>query len=367
MVSKQHWSNNKDCIFVQSASDQCKTTWSSPCVRRHMAFEVSSDTYTIRSRMGHTQQRHLDVQKHWISGEGTQNNKKGPLHTKRTISSSRRTAGQLQKKNSIQARWNTWGLWGEVPGPSTTTEEQKTPRTSMVRRNMAQGQRNNKTSSTTVAQGTSSNSSSSISNTKSTRSQGNDKPTTAATSAAAYRISSPISRKEASGTTFGTTAAANEATNIPRNSSSRTQRHTSNSRLLDQGRAILEESPCTTTDSTWHSTTNNGRSRCHKATATTTNNSQTNIRSRGYRIDDDWTPKTSATMNFAWTGSTNFGKSTAYKEEYYNIDEEEHLDARTAKGIKAPDQPTAQERAEHELTHLPYRSWFPTCVQNTAT
>ena len=69
-------------------------------------------------------------------------------------------------------------------------------------------------------------------------------------------------------------------------------------------------------------------------------------------------------MNFAWTGSTNFGKSTAYKEEYYNIDEEEHLDARTAKGIKAPDQPTAQERAEHELTHLPYRSWFPTRVQN---
>eukprot|EP00435_Cladocopium_sp_Y103_P017749 s2691_g4.t1 len=49
-------------------------------------------------------------------------------------------------------------------------------------------------------------------------------------------------------------------------------------------------------------------------------------------------------------------ESTAYKEEYYNIDEEEHLDARTAKGIKAPDQPTAQERAEHELTHLPYRS-----------
>ena len=85
---------------------------------------------------------------------------------------------------------------------------------------------------------------------------------------------------------------------------------------------------------------------------------------RGYRIDDDWTTKTSATMNFTWTGSTNFEESTAFKEEYYNIDEEEHLDARTAKGIKAPEQPTAQERAEHELTHLPYRSWCPTCVQN---
>ena len=27
---------------------------------------------------------------------------------------------------------------------------------------------------------------------------------------------------------------------------------------------------------------------------------------RGYRIDDDWTTKISATMNFTWTGSTNF-------------------------------------------------------------
>ena len=117
----------------------------------------------------------------------------------------------------------------------------------MVRRNMVQGQRsNNKASSTTVAQGASSNFSTSISNTKSTRSQSND-TSTAATSAAAH---SPTSRKEASGTIFGTTAAADEATNIPSNSSSRTKGHTSNSRLLDQGRTILEESSCTTTDST---------------------------------------------------------------------------------------------------------------------
>ena len=33
---------------------------------------------------------------------------------------------------------------------------------------------------------------------------------------------------------------------------------------------------------------------------------------RGYRIDDDWTTKTSATMNFTWTGSTNFEESTAF-------------------------------------------------------
>ena len=157
--------------------------------------------------------------------------------------------------------------------PSTTTIEQKTSRTSMVRRNMVQSQRDNKASSTTVAQGINSSFSASISNTKGIGSQGND-TATAATSSAAYRISSSTQREEASGTTFGTTAtAAHEATSISRNSSSRTKGHTSNSRLLDQRRTVLEESPCTTTDSALHPTTNNGWSRCHKAIATKTNNS----------------------------------------------------------------------------------------------
>ena len=49
-------------------------------------------------------------------------------------------------------------------------------------------------------------------------------------------------------------------------------------------RTVLEESPCTTTDSALHPTTNNGRPRRHKAIATTTNNSQANIRSQ--RIQD---------------------------------------------------------------------------------
>ena len=46
------------------------------------------------------------------------------------------------------------------------------------------------------------------------------------------------------------------------------------------------------------------------------------------------------------------------------MDEEEPQQANTAKGLPQPTQPTAQERAEHELTHLPYRSWCPTCVAN---
>ena len=46
------------------------------------------------------------------------------------------------------------------------------------------------------------------------------------------------------------------------------------------------------------------------------------------------------------------------------IEEEEQQQAIPAKGIKSPEQPTPQERAEHNLTHLPFRSWCPLCVQS---
>ena len=89
----------------------------------------------------------------------------------------------------------------------------------------------NKTSSTAAAQSTNSDS-----NTKSVSNQSNG-TAAAATRTAAYRISSPTPRTETSGTTSGTTT-AKEATSISRKSSSRTKGHTSNNRLLDQGRAI---------------------------------------------------------------------------------------------------------------------------------
>ena len=43
-------------------------------------------------------------------------------------------------------------------------------------------------------------------------------------------------------------------------------------------------------------------------------------------------------------------------------EEEESFGSRTAKGRGAPRGPTEKERAEHNLTHLPYRSWCPACV-----
>ena len=85
---------------------------------------------------------------------------------------------------------------------------------------------------------------------------------------------------------------------------------------------------------------------------------------RPYRIDDDWTTKTRATLNIPWTGSTNFEEQASYKDEYYTIEEDEQQRAIPAKGLKSPDQPAPQERAEHNLTHLPFRSWCKQCIQN---
>ena len=49
-----------------------------------------------------------------------------------------------------------------------------------------------------------------------------------------------------------------------------------------------------------------------------------------------------------------------------NHDEEqqhEHHEAHRARGLRQPHQPTPQQIAEHNLTHLPYRNWCPICVQ----
>ena len=85
---------------------------------------------------------------------------------------------------------------------------------------------------------------------------------------------------------------------------------------------------------------------------------------RGYRIDDDWTTKRKATLDIEWTGSTNFEENASYKDEFITDEPEEQQEAKRAKGVPTPQQPTEQERREHELTHLPYRSWCPTCVQS---
>ena len=48
----------------------------------------------------------------------------------------------------------------------------------------------------------------------------------------------------------------------------------------------------------------------------------------------------------------------------YQEDIDDQEEAKKAKGLPTPPQPTEQERMEHELTHLPYRSWCPVCVRS---
>ena len=44
-------------------------------------------------------------------------------------------------------------------------------------------------------------------------------------------------------------------------------------------------------------------------------------------------------------------------------DEEDGEEGRKGKGLPSPPIVSRKEREEHELTHLPYRSWCPQCVR----
>ena len=81
---------------------------------------------------------------------------------------------------------------------------------------------------------------------------------------------------------------------------------------------------------------------------------------------DDWTVMGNAALPFQWTGTTRFTVKKDYEYIQENHDEEqqhEHHEAHRARGLRQPQQPTPQQIAEHNLTHLPYRNWCPICVQ----
>ena len=64
------------------------------------------------------------------------------------------------------------------------------------------------------------------------------------------------------------------------------------------------------------------------------------------------------------------GESRGEKEDEEGGDEteedEEMTEARVARGKKSPKDPTKKEREEHELTHMPFRSWCEDCVKSRA-
>ena len=134
------------------------------------------------------------------------------------------------------------------------------------------------------------------------------------TSSAAYRISSSTQREEASGTTFGTTATAamkqhaypGTAVPGPKDTPATADYWIKEGqywkRVHVQQRTQLYI-PQQTMDGPDVTKLLPQRQTIVKPTSG----------ARGYRIDDDWTTKTSATMNFTWTGSTTLRRARRSK------------------------------------------------------
>ena len=84
--------------------------------------------------------------------------------------------------------------------------------------------------------------------------------------------------------------------------------------------------------------------------------------SKPRHIDDKWTIEPQPRQVTAWTGSTNFEEKAAFKE-HLESDDEDTTQATKAKALTMPKQPSQQDVQEHNLTHLPCRSWCPICVR----
>ena len=78
-------------------------------------------------------------------------------------------------------------------------------------------------------------------------------------------------------------------------------------------------------------------------------------------VEDTWRTEGSKELDRTFTGATLFEKPD------YPLDVEPadpgHLLAQRPRGLPVPTEPTDLERMEHSLTHLPFRSWCPVCVQ----
>ena len=82
----------------------------------------------------------------------------------------------------------------------------------------------------------------------------------------------------------------------------------------------------------------------------------------GKSFVDQWSTDTSQDAGFVWTGLTLFQTSDCIPDTV--VEQETHdKAARDAKALPRPNEPTEQQRATHNLTHLPYRSWCEHCVK----
>ena len=82
--------------------------------------------------------------------------------------------------------------------------------------------------------------------------------------------------------------------------------------------------------------------------------------------EDTWDfndPSAKCDIGVTFTGETCFERKEHEMFEPLAEAEEGDVQARVARGLLQPKQPTELERAEHFLTHLPFRSWRTRCVQ----
>ena len=77
---------------------------------------------------------------------------------------------------------------------------------------------------------------------------------------------------------------------------------------------------------------------------------------------DDWHEQGDVELDKTFVGATCFCKSEMNIEDPVPLVDDTL--AQKAKGVKAPGEPTDLEVLEHNLTHLPFRSWCKICVQS---
>jgi len=89
---------------------------------------------------------------------------------------------------------------------------------------------------------------------------------------------------------------------------------------------------------------------------------KTNTDQDGKSCADQWSTDNSRDAGFVWAGLTLFQTSDCIPDTV--VEQETHdKAARDAKALPRPKEPTEQQRATHNLTHLPYRSECEHCVK----
>ena len=82
----------------------------------------------------------------------------------------------------------------------------------------------------------------------------------------------------------------------------------------------------------------------------------------GKLYEDQWNMDNNRDVGFIWTGLTLFQTPNCIPDTV--VEQETHEKAaRDTKTLHRSNEPTEQQRATHNLTHLPYRSWCEHCVK----